>query len=80
MARRQRNLNKALGLVVRRHRARAGLSQEALADACGRHRTYVSIIERGLKSPSLDTIVALAGALRVRPHLLVKEAEEETRQ
>jgi transcriptional regulator with XRE-family HTH domain len=66
--------------VVRRHRERAGLSQEGLAVACDRHRTYVSILERGLKSPSLDTIVALAGALGVRPHVLVKEAEEEARQ
>jgi transcriptional regulator with XRE-family HTH domain len=80
VARAHRNLNKALGLVVRRHRERAGLSQEGLAEACDRHRTYVSILERGLKSPSLDTIVALAGALGVRPHVLVKEAEEEARQ
>ena len=40
------------------------------------HWTYISEIERGLKSPTLASVSALADALRVRPHELLKAAEE----
>lgn len=52
------------------------VSQEELADRAGLHRTYVSALERALKSPSLGAIEALAGALGLRPHELMKVAEE----
>ena len=42
-----------------------GWSQEAFADKCGYARSYMSRIERGKGNPSLDTIQALATALRV---------------
>lgn len=42
-----------------------GWSQEAFADRCGYARSYMSRIERGKGNPSLDTIQALAVALRV---------------
>jgi transcriptional regulator with XRE-family HTH domain len=45
----------------------------------GVHRTYVSQLERGLKSPTLDVVEALAKALGTRAHLLVKAAEEVSR-
>ena len=65
----------AFGQVVRDLRRKKGLSQEALSFACGRHRTYVSLIERGVNSPSLKTIWLLAVALEVRPSDLVRAAE-----
>lgn len=55
------------GLTVRGLREEAGLSQEALADAAGLHRTHVSLIERGQRSVRLETVEALAKALRVQP-------------
>jgi transcriptional regulator with XRE-family HTH domain len=72
-------LNKAFGLVVRGLRERARLSQEQLANLAGLHRTYISILERGARSPTLDTIVALARALRRSPHYLVRQAERAPR-
>lgn len=42
-----------------------GLSQEALADVAGIHRTYVSMLERELYSVSLDTLEKLATALDI---------------
>ncbi len=48
---------------LRRHRTRAGLSQEALADACDLHRTEISLLERRKRSPRLETIVILARGL-----------------
>ena len=65
------------GLVLRERRLAAGVSQESLADSSELHRTYVSQLERGLKAPSLAAIEAVAGALRVAPHVLVRDAESK---
>jgi transcriptional regulator with XRE-family HTH domain len=72
----RRGLSKAFGIVIREARKHAGLSQERLAFAAKIHPTYVSQLERGLKSPSLEVVGALARALQVKPHVLVKAAEE----
>jgi transcriptional regulator with XRE-family HTH domain len=46
-------------------RERAGVSQEALAKACDLHRTEVSLLERCLRSPRLDTMIILAEGLKL---------------
>ena len=69
------HLKVAFGLVLRERRLATGLSQEGLADRSDLHRTYVSQLERGLKAPSLAAIEAVAGALHVAPHVLVRDAE-----
>lgn len=56
-------LQRRFGVVVRQRREAAGLSQEALADASGLHRTYISLLERGQRNPSLEVISALARGL-----------------
>ena len=59
---------------VRRLRVAKGWSQEALAEVCGYHRTYVGGIERGERNITIATLDALAGALGVEPHrLLLRE-------
>jgi transcriptional regulator with XRE-family HTH domain len=50
---------------LRAQRTRLGLSQEALADLCGLHRTEISLLERRKRSPRLDTIVGLARGLQL---------------
>ena len=50
---------------LRKQRERAGLSQEALADACDLHRTEISLLERRKRSPRLETIVILARGLGI---------------
>jgi len=57
---------------MRRRRLELGLSQEALGDAAGLHRTEISLLERGAREPRLTTIVRVARALRVRPAELLK--------
>ena len=53
----------ALAARLRELREQRGLSQEALADLAGVHRTYVGMLERKLGNPSLAIIVALGDAL-----------------
>lgn len=57
---------------ARRLRAAAGLSQEELAFRADIHRTQMSMIESGQRSPRLDTLIKLAGALGVTANDLVE--------
>jgi len=59
-------------------RTAKGLSQEALADAAGIDRTYVSALERKKYSLSIDRLDQLAGTLGVEPHVLLMAAMPPT--
>jgi transcriptional regulator with XRE-family HTH domain len=66
-------LKKILADNVRTYRAEHGLSQEALADVCGLHRTYVGSVERCERNVTLSTLELLSAALGVTvPELLSK--------
>jgi transcriptional regulator with XRE-family HTH domain len=56
---------------VRRFRAKKKLSQKALAERIGISVSYVSMLERGQRSPPLETIEKLAKALGVPPGTLL---------
>ena len=64
---------RAFGGRVRALRQARGLSQEALADLAGIHRTYVGSVERGERNIALDNIWALADALGVSAAELVDD-------
>lgn len=55
----------AFAANLRKRRASAGLSQEALGKASGMHFTEISRLERSERDPRLATIVKLARALNV---------------
>ena len=57
--------NLAFGQTIRERRKAKNLSQEALAFDAGFDRTYISLLELGSKSPTLDTIMALCRALDI---------------
>ena len=57
---------------LKRERQKRGLSQEALADLTGLHRTYVGSVERGERNISLDNIGRLARALGLEPADLLR--------
>lgn len=59
------NVQKQFGNKVAKIRIKQGLSQEDLADITGLHRTQISLIERGKRSPRLDTIIRIAKALEI---------------
>lgn len=59
------------GLNLARAREAAGHTQELVADLAELHRTAVGQLERGERIPRADTVVKLAGALRVGPEVLL---------
>lgn len=60
------DINQIFGYRVTEIRKRLGISQEELAFRCGVHRTYIGAIERGEKSPTLNTIEKLAKGLGIQ--------------
>lgn len=70
-----KSIEKSFGLVLQQLRKERGLSQEDLGYKSGYHRTYISLLERGLKSPSLQTIFQLAKALSVTPSEIISRVE-----
>jgi transcriptional regulator with XRE-family HTH domain len=58
-------VRKQFAANLRKHRDKAGLSQEALAEICDLHRTEISLLERCKRSPRLETIVILARGLEL---------------
>ncbi|MBO7277459.1 MAG: helix-turn-helix transcriptional regulator [Bacteroidales bacterium] len=51
------------------------LSQEELADRCNVHRTYIGSIERGEKSPTLNTVEKIAKGLNVEISIIFYETD-----
>jgi transcriptional regulator with XRE-family HTH domain len=66
----------AFGFVTRSLRKGKNISQEALADLCNLDRTYISLLERGLRQPSLSTIFSIAKALSTTPSSFIRLVEE----
>lgn len=67
----EKSLDQRFGAALRTLREAAGKTQE---DFVGIGRTYLSELERGLKTPTLETIVRLATELGVLPTRLVELA------
>lgn len=69
------DIAKAFGNALREARKAAGLSQEALSLSSGIDRTFVSMLERGIRQPALSTIFSLAKPLGVAPGAILVRAE-----
>lgn len=61
---------KVFGTNLRKYRVSTGLSQEAFAEKCGMHRTYISAIECYRRSTSLENIQRIADALGIETYRL----------
>ena len=70
------DFGEALGQAIRQRRKELNLSQEALSFKAGYHVTYVSQIERSIKSPTVRTLLTLAGALEIPLSQLMLRAEK----
>ncbi len=67
---------KAFGEAVREAREKLGLSQEELSFESDLDRTYISGIERGVRNPTLKTILRICRALGIRPSRVLKGTEK----
>ena len=74
------NLGPVFVEVLRRYRTDMNISQEELAFRAGVDRTFVSRIERGIRQPTITTLVGLGLALGISAAELVQEVEAEYRK
>ena len=70
-------LSKAFGIAVRARRQALGYSQEILAERAGLHPTYISMVERGARNPTLDVAARVARALRIGLPSLIEAAQSK---
>lgn len=70
------NFEAVLGRVIATKRKQAGLTQEALAYRCKLHPTYISQLERGIKSPTVRVLLLVSGAIGIKASELLREVEE----
>lgn len=67
---------KAFGVALREIRKEKGFSQEGMALESGFDRTYISMVERGVKSPTVRALFKLTQFLNVQPSELLRRTEE----
>jgi transcriptional regulator with XRE-family HTH domain len=65
-----------LGRELRKAREAASLTQEELAFRAGVHRTYISLLERDVKSPTLSVLFRLCQALGLSASALIARVEK----
>lgn len=60
-----------IGQNIRKYRLEKKLRQEGLAEKCGLSSNYVGLLERGEKTPSLETFIRILNALEVSADLVL---------
>lgn len=70
------NTEKIFGQVLRKFRTLNKLSQEKLSQESGLDRSYISLLERGLRQPSLTTMLLLSKTLNTTAANMVRDVEE----
>jgi transcriptional regulator with XRE-family HTH domain len=75
-----RKTPRAFGLYLRALRLERDISQVDLSREAGLHRTYISLMERGIREPVLETLVALAAALNMTASVLLDGFDPDRRQ
>lgn len=73
--RQRKQVSQAFGRVLKELRVDAGLTQETLGFEANVERVYISLLERGLRSPSLVVIIDLAKALGTTATEIVSRTE-----
>jgi transcriptional regulator with XRE-family HTH domain len=71
MAVSENDINIIAGRNIRAVREKMGLSQDAFADVCQVHRTYIGSVERGERNITLNTLAMIAKAAKTTPIALL---------
>lgn len=64
-----------LGQELRKARQSRGLTQEEVAARAGLSREYISIIERGKRSPTIDVLLRVCRAIGVQASAILRKVE-----
>jgi len=67
----------AIGSRIKEARERAHLTQEELAEKVDISPTHMSVIERGIKTPKLDTFVKIVKALNLSADALLLDGMDQ---
>ena len=73
----QETISVAFGQIIRDLRLKKGFSQEGLADRSGLHRNAVGLLERGERTPSVETLFALSRGLGIKASTLIAKLEAD---
>jgi DNA-binding XRE family transcriptional regulator len=65
------------GKVLRSLREEKNLSQEQLALLSELDRTYISLLERGKRRPTINTLFALSEPLNIKPSKIIEKVEQQ---
>jgi transcriptional regulator with XRE-family HTH domain len=68
-------ISDAFAIVLKQHRLAKGVTHERLAEKAGLHPTYISMLERCVRTPKLDVAESLANALGVPFSQMIAQAE-----
>lgn len=66
----------SIGRNIRQYRLERDLRQEDLAEAVGVSANYIGMVERGEKTPSLETLVAILNELEVSADMVLTDVVE----
>lgn len=66
----------AFGAILKEHRKNLNISQEELAHRCDLDRTFISLLERGKRSPTIETIFKVSTNLNSSPSEFIKKIED----
>lgn len=69
-------LEQAIGLVIRKHRTVERISQFKLAELTGYDRSFISLLERGRRVPTVKTIFVISTHLNIPPAQLIEEVHQ----
>ena len=69
------NIEQAFGIVIKKYRLECSISQEKLALEAGLDRTYISLLEREKRKPTINTLFAISQTLDVKPHYIIQDIE-----
>jgi transcriptional regulator with XRE-family HTH domain len=73
---RQLRIEEAFGIVLKKYRLDRELSQEKLSLFCGLDRTFISLLERGKRKPTINTVFIIASIIGVNPSRIISEVED----
>jgi transcriptional regulator with XRE-family HTH domain len=72
----KQNVSRDVARLLREERVRRELSMNGLAKKSGLSQQMVSYVERGMRNPTLDTLLRMANALNVDLWKLIKRASK----